>query len=132
MASDPIGDDLRKQRRRRRLGRDAACVVCGETNPEVLRRLPRSLLERHHLAGRANDAELTAVVCLNHHAILSEAQRDSGVDLASDPDRRPAELTVGLLRGLADLTELLTPSLRRHADELDARENDHNDECKEE
>jgi hypothetical protein len=89
-------------------------------------------LERHHVAGRTNDMELTAVVCLNHHARLSEAQRDSGVDLAADPGRPPVRRTSGLLRGLADFAELLVPSLRRHADELDAHENNNDDKSEEE
>jgi hypothetical protein len=123
MGSDPIGDDVRKQRRRRRLGDNAACAICGETDRDQLTRVPQSLLERHHVAGRGNDAELNVVVCLNHHAKLSEAQRVSGVDLSADPGRPPVRRTAGLLRGLADFAELLVPSLRRHADELDAYEN---------
>ena len=87
MRADPIGNDVRKLRRARRLGPGAACVICGEANRDQLKRMSRSLLERHHLAGRANDPELTVVVCLNHHARLSEAQRDSGVDLHEDPSR---------------------------------------------
>jgi hypothetical protein len=119
MSGDPIGDDVRKLRRHRRLGSGAACLICGETNPDALRRTQRTLLERHHLAGRANDPELTVVVCLNHHAILSELQRDSGIDLRADPNRSPARRTAALLRGLADLFQLLASSLRWHADQLD-------------
>src|SRR4051812_21663153 len=124
MKRDPIGADVRKLRRARRLGPNAACVVCGETNPEQLQRVARSLLERHHLAGRANDSELTVVVCRNHHAQLSEAQRDSGTQLQQDRSRRPARRTAALLRGLADFAELSAPSWRRHADELEATDDD--------
>jgi hypothetical protein len=124
MSGDSIGNDVRKLRRGRRLGPGAACVVCGETDPVQLQRVKRSLLERHHLAGRANDPDLTVVVCRNHHARLSEAQRDSGVDLLEDPSRPQAQRTAALLRGLADLAELSAPHLRRHADAL---ETDHID-----
>jgi hypothetical protein len=131
MSGDPIGDDVRKQRRRRRLGDNAACAICGETDRDLLTRVSRSLLERHHVAGRANDAELNVVVCLNHHAKLSEAQRDSSVDLSADPGQPPVRRTAGLLHGLADFAELLAPSLRRHADVLDAHENQNNNDKEE-
>jgi hypothetical protein len=122
MSGDPIGDDVRKLRRARRLGPDAACVVCGETNSEQLRRISRSLLEQHHLAGRANVSELTVVVCRNHHAQLSEAQRSSGVNLRGGAPRGPGARAAALLRGLADLAELAAPRWRAHADELEADE----------
>jgi hypothetical protein len=132
MSSDPIGSDVRKQRRGRRIGVDAACAICGETNPDALTRVPQVLLERHHVAGRANDGALTVVVCLNHHAKLGEAQRDSGVELNLDPARPPVRRTVALLRGLADFAEQLVPSLRGHADALDAHENNNHEKSKEE
>jgi hypothetical protein len=132
MSGDSIGNDVRKLRRARRLGRGAACVVCGETNPEQLQRAAGSLLERHHLAGRANDPQLTVVLCRNHHAQLSELQRDSGLDLHENPTRPAGERTAALLRGLADLAELSAPHLRRHADALEADRIDINPTNKEE
>jgi hypothetical protein len=124
VSGDPIGDDLRKLHRSRRLGAHAACVICGEQNPPALRRVPRSLLERHHLAGRANDPGLTVVLCLNHHALLSEAQRDSGVDLRRRTPSNPMLRAAAQLNGFADLFEQAAPSCRQLAHELATKHSD--------
>ena len=73
---DPIKNDARRQRQSRRLPTDATCALCGETNPEVLKPPTRSILEAHHAAGEANDADLVAVLCLNCHRKATNAQRD--------------------------------------------------------
>ena len=94
------------------------CVLCGEQNPAALTRVDRSLLEDHHLAGRANDKTLVAIVCRNCHAGLSEAQRDSGIGLHHDAERVPLEQAEAVLRGLADFFEQLVKTLRQWADEI--------------
>ena len=53
-------------RRRRKVDRNAACAVCGETSPEGLR-----LIEWHHTDREGNDQTLIIPVCLTHHRILS-------------------------------------------------------------
>jgi hypothetical protein len=118
MKPDPIGNDVRKVRRARRLGSDAVCVLCGESNPIALRRVDRSLLELHHVGGEANDGSLVAIVCRNCHALLSEAQHDSGVELQRRRDRASTERLEAVLRGLADFFALLVARLREWADEL--------------
>jgi hypothetical protein len=118
MSGDPIGDDVRKLRRERRLGEDRFCVLCGETEAVALQKVPASLLERHHLAGTANDGELVVVVCRNCHALLSEAQRDSEVELRHAAPRSSLERLEAVLRGLADFFALLAARLRWWADEL--------------
>lgn len=118
MSGDPIGDDLRGLRRQRRLGPGAACVICGETNLALLRRVRRSLLEQHHLGGEANDPELTVVVCRNHHAVLTEAGRGSGIVLDRRAERSSPERLEAVLLGLADFFELLARTLRQWAVEL--------------
>jgi hypothetical protein len=117
-SDDPIGRDVRKLRRVRTLGDQPVCVLCGEQNPTALTRVGRSLLEDHHLAGRVNDDTLVAIVCRNCHAVLSEAQRDSGVDLRQDAGRASLERLEAVLRGLADFFEQLVRSLRQWADEI--------------
>jgi len=81
MEPNPIQNDARKARRRRQIGADAACVRCGLTNLECLIPTKRSLLEAHHVAGNAHDEALTVPLCRNCHAVLTDAQRDAGVDM---------------------------------------------------
>jgi hypothetical protein len=93
-------------------------VFCGEANPLSLSNANRSLLDEHHLAGEVNDRSLVVVVCRNCHAVLSETQRDSGVDLRRHDQRTSLERLEAVLRGLADFFEQLAASLRRWADDL--------------
>jgi hypothetical protein len=93
-------------------------VICGETNPPALLRVRRSLLDPHHLGGQVNDPELTVVVCRNHHALLTEAARVSGIELDHRAERGSLERLQAVLRGLADFFELLAQALRRWASEL--------------
>ena len=123
---DPIASAVRQAKRSRRVGTDAACVLCGYHTPESLLPVRRTLLERHHVAGCANDADLTVVVCRNCHGELTEALRDAGVSMKGPPN--PVIATIQLLRGLAVLCDDLVHSCRRHADELeqyDRQENFH-------
>lgn len=117
---DPIGDDVRKLRRARRLGTGAVCALCGQQNPVALRRARRSLLEAHHLGGSANDAQLTVTVCRNCHAVLTEASRVSGVELGHCDDRHLLERLEAVLRGQADFDDLRAERERAWADELAA------------
>lgn len=118
MSGDPVGNDVRKVRRARRLGPDAVCVRCGVRDPVQLIRAGRSLLEEHHVAGYVNDPALTVVVCRNCHAELSEAQRDDALDLRFRADKMSLERLEGVLRGLAEFFALLAESLGGWADEL--------------
>lgn len=122
-APDPIGRDLTRARSKRRLEPDAACLLCAERDPEVLgehpgAQVPASVLEAHHLAGRANDAELTVVLCLNHHRMMSTRMPGFGVALSADADRVKQERLVSLLRGLAVFFEQLAAALMRWAHDL--------------
>lgn len=60
--------ERRETRAYRRLGDwDAACVVCGESNPHCL--------ELHHVAGRKYSLD-TVPVCKNCHTKLTDEQLD--------------------------------------------------------
>jgi len=63
------------------------CVLCGERRVFALH-----TLQGHHVAGRVNDPELTAVVCLNCHACQTEDHRRVGVRLRDDPAVPPTLL----------------------------------------
>lgn len=78
--ADPIANDARRAKRRRKLPADAACCLCGVTDIELLEEVdvPRSWLEAHHVATRLVDGKLVAVLCLNHHAMATALQWDLG------------------------------------------------------
>jgi len=108
---DPIGNEVRNNRRARRLPPGAACAMCGETEIPALVKVDKSkkpphLLEGHHTAVRENDAELVVVLCRNCHARATAAQYDAG---ALSQDRPPTMLhrLVNMLRSLASFFVLL-------------------------
>ena len=96
-----------KERRRirayRRLGSwDAACVVCGETNPHCL--------EADHIAGKKYSDD-TAPLCLNCHRKRTDAQLDHP-NLAAKAEPTYLEIVGRYLLGLAELFEMLAERLR--------------------
>ena len=107
MEYEPLQNDVRKTRRRRRLGANAVCILCGETAPETLRLVSRSLLEGHHVLGVSNDPNLRVPVCRNCHAKTTEAMRAAGVDLRHIPPRTILEVIVSILRALGALIRAL-------------------------
>ena len=111
-APDPMDALIRRERAVRKLPPGAACAECGETDPV--------LLEVHHFAGVANDADATVVLCLNHHRLQTVDQRAAGVDLDSRRDRALLERIVSWLRGLELSLAALAQACRRMADRLDA------------
>lgn len=113
---DPIANDARKARRSRRLPPGSSCALCGETDPASLQ---RSLLESHHVAGRANDRGLTVVLCRNCHAKATSEQIDVG---AIPPGRAPTvfERLILALRSLGTFFELLAKSCYAWATQLTA------------
>lgn len=113
---DPIATAARGSARKRRLGPDAACALCGLSDPVQLTR-QRRRLEEHHVATRCNDADLTAVLCLNCHATVSERQRTAGLFSAGEPANVLDRLTRALV-SLATFSEALATALRRWADHL--------------
>ena len=119
-APDPIGRDLTRTRAQRRLQSDSRCVLCGESDREVLaeRSVRRSVLEVHHVAGRSNDPDLTVVLCLNCHQQCSARMASRGIDLSAGPDRSVPERLVSVLRGLALFFEQLAAALTGWAHEL--------------
>ena len=81
MEQDPIGNDARHTRRERRVGANATCLLCGYAKPEALFHVPGTLLEEHHVGGRANDPRLTVSLCRNCHAEVTEDYKKHGVSM---------------------------------------------------
>lgn len=114
MERNPIRNDARVAKRERRLGRDAACALCGVTAPEALTRANKTLIEWHHAAGRAHDAALTVPLCLNCHRIATEGQLRAGVSFeqqATLPER-----LLHWLRAIAVFLRDLAASVERFAE----------------
>ena len=107
---DPLGNDLRKTRRRRRLPPNAVCSRCGEDRLVTLR--------LDHPAGEANAPGLVRVLCLNCHAVHTEAQRDVGAELSHRPDRTAPDIVEGGLRSLAPFFEDFAKQCEEFADQL--------------
>ena len=119
MERDPITSDSRRERRRRRGTAELVCAVCGERDRAAFPRRPH-IVEEHHAAGRANDAELVVSLCLTHHALATELQRDLGVELSYLPERSVLERVEAALRSLAAFFQLLAERLVAWADSLRA------------
>ena len=118
---DPIANDLRKERRSRRLPPDAICVLCQETEIPVLssQKVTRRLLELHHVAGQWNDDEVVVVLCRNCHAKATAEQLDVG---ALEPGPRSScveAVKLGLL-SLGTFFSLLAAACYRWAAQLAA------------
>ncbi len=95
MTGDPAGTVIRTRRHLTTVGVDPddeeapppVCTLCGETRLFALH-----ARQGHHVAGRVNDPDLTAPVCLNCHADQTEQHRRAGVRLRDDPDLPPTGL----------------------------------------
>lgn len=100
--SQTYGDAIARARKaRERLGiEDPVCAVCGEDRPV--------LLERHHVAGRKNDSA-TVILCKNHHALITDAQKDLPPPTGDKPIC--LERIGQMLLGLAELFKILIEKL---------------------
>lgn len=94
----PIQNDARRAQRRDQLPPNAACALCGEGAWEALTPVTAAWLEEHHVVNVANDAALTAAVCLNCHRKLTEDSRRVGASTAAPPTF--LHRLIAMLRGL--------------------------------
>src|SRR5712691_1225262 len=117
MECDPIKNDARRARRSRRAPVQLICAICGERNPAAFPKRPR-IINAHHAMGEANDAQLLVSLCLTHHALATELQRDFGVELRDIDGRTVLERLEAALRSLAGFLQLLAESLVAWANRL--------------
>lgn len=111
MSEDPIKTEKRRAKRELMVGRDQACASCGISDLFALRRF-----EEHHAAGKAHDPNLTVVLCLNCHALATEAQRQEGVDLTQQLN--PIEVAAQALKSLLAFFRLLCDGFERFIEGL--------------
>lgn len=91
MDRDPVQTAVRSAKRDQRLGLDTDCSWCGVQNLEIRKSVPKlsrlgqfilkSLLERHHVCGKANDSDLTIILCPTCHARANESLLRADVSL---------------------------------------------------
>lgn len=126
---DPIGYELRHTRAQERVGLGAKCAGCAEERAEAL--IPgsnpmicaqcwrkangQSVMDLHHIPGRAND-DLTASVPVNdHRAELTPAMYDWPKNTSENPDGAPLLADAARIRGFCDfvvylMEKILLPS----------------------
>src|SRR5260370_448753 len=112
---DRIGREVRRLKRERKLGENPVCI-CGYSNPCSLRPVKRSLLENHHLFGKANDPEATLILCRNCHGEITEANRDAGISMRKP--RNPTDKVITFLGCLKVLFQTLANACGRMIQEL--------------
>ena len=126
MEENAIQNATRRAKQKRRLGKDAECALCGFAEPEGLRRVPlsklnreaRRIIEQHHVVGRANDPELTIPLCLICHAKATEQLRSVGASMR--PSRTFLEKLIAILKALGAFLKELGERFVRWANELAA------------
>ena len=97
--------ESRRRKAHERLGTDnPQCAFCNERDPVAL--------QVHHVGQEQYDAS-TVIVCLNHHARLSDSQKDHPPKIGDAHD--PREDFAHILLGLADLLKLAVEQLIRAA-----------------
>ena len=119
MPRNAIRNEVRKIVRRRRVGDGATCVLCGETDPDVVIPGKNSrIVEAHHVVGRINNPDLTADLCLNDHRKVHVLMEEAGVDLRDEEHRTILEVIASILLALAVFFIQLGEKLREWADAL--------------
>src|SRR6266508_2794819 len=108
---NPVGNEVRKEVHRQSLGDDARCALCGEQDYRKLIQSKRSTLDKHHILGRKNDAELTIFLCRNCHAVYTESQIDAGVLCYPNGSRNIVEIVADCIYALAVFLQHLVDTL---------------------
>jgi hypothetical protein len=113
--ADPIGNDARRSERLRKLGRGPhICLFCGLADPECLirvlsgwlvPRVPRSVLEKHHVFLRDLDPDSIVLLCVLCHFKVSRWYVKAGIDFGPEPD--PRRRVALMLKALSVFLEIL-------------------------
>ena len=90
------------------------CLLCGCSEPMLLRPVTRRFLENHHVVGKANDADLVLALCFNCHALVTEGLLQAGVGMAREPV--PVKFACNVFKALAVHLRMLSEALWRFAE----------------
>ena len=106
---DPIGTDAREAERLRRLGPPPhVCMFCGLDDPQCLiaktvgwlkARVPRSVLEAHHVFLEALDSNFTVLLCVLCHFKVTQGYTRAGIQFGPEPD--PSKRVKLMLKALS-------------------------------
>jgi len=125
---DPIGTDARHAERLRRLGPGPhICLFCGIDDPRGIlipkplswlkARVPRSVLEDHHVLCRNHDPNFVVLLCILCHFKVTQGYLQAGIDMRYEPN--PQKRVAFMLKALAVFFEMLAETLRQWAALLD-------------
>ena len=112
---DPIAADRRRTRRRTLIPAEAACVLCGLSDPSGL------LLQDDHPLGVRADDGVRVWLCLNCHARQTADRHDHQAGSPAGRRTDPTSVLERLARALRSLgvfTHELSHALFRFADQL--------------
>jgi hypothetical protein len=134
--SQPQSDAIRKFRREaitaRRAGKNTRCESCGEKRLEALVRGSKptscaeckrkmkgqTILDEHHVAGKANSRVTVTIRANDHRAVLSVAQCDWPRPTLENPGGCPLLAASGCIRGFIDTVCYLIDELLRWIAEM--------------
>ena len=114
--SDPISAYQRKSTAARRVGKNAQCTYCDETQPDALitnskpltcakcqrKRQGKTTVDDHHVAMRANNPGTMPALVNDHRAVLNVAQYEWPKKTRENPDGSPLIAAAGCIRGVMD------------------------------
>lgn len=113
--ADPIGNDARAAERLKKLGPGPhICLFCGLPQPEdlipatadwLLLRVPRSVLEKHHVFLKDLDPNSVVLLCVLCHFRVSQGYLQAGIDFGPEPDSR--KRVALMLKALSVFLEML-------------------------
>ena len=123
---------IRLKRKEYRIGKNAKCKYCSETDLRALDKIDditlcrncrlaktgKSVIEQHHLSGRNNDDFLVALPA-NEHAILSDYQEDWPEETMKNPNKDSLLHIAAWLRANSDFCEHAIERGRSLADFLE-------------
>jgi hypothetical protein len=126
---DPIKTFQRKSKAARRTGINNRCA-CGEARVEALirntgicaecqrRRKGQKIMDRHHVAGKANSPITVAVRANDHRAVLSDAQHNWPKQTIENQAGCPLLASAGCVRGFIDTLLYMVETLLRWTAEM--------------
>lgn len=113
--TDPIGNDARDSERLKKLGPPPhICAFCGLEDPRALllkqasflkARLPRSVLEKHHVFLRDLDPDFTILLCVLCHFKVTQGYLWAGLDPRPEPN--PRKRVALMLKALSVFLKIL-------------------------
>ena len=130
---DPIGNDARNTEHLLKLGPPPhVCLFCGLTDPRcliakslswLLVRVPRTVLEEHHILLRDLDPDFRVLLCVLCHFKVTQGYIRAGVDFGPEPN--PPKRVALMLRAQAVFLKQLAERNWHWAELLDGEGGKH-------